>query len=144
MRSSRGTGRFTVRSSTCRERWFAELPSISRTRAVRSGRRNRTRTASSRLIILPPKYSLAVTARGFAQYENAAIDIAAGKSLSVDVTLSITVNEKVTVGGEAPINTSPDANAGAIVLKGEDQITRLVARAVTRTVRVRSRQTSLT
>ena len=40
------------------------------------------------------KYSMALTARGFALYENAAIDIAAGKSLSVDVTLSITVNEK--------------------------------------------------
>ena len=40
------------------------------------------------------KYSLAVAARGFALYENAAIDISAGKSLSVDVTLSITVNEK--------------------------------------------------
>ncbi len=66
------------------------------------------------------KYSLAVEAKGFAAYGPAAVNIAAGKTVAFDVTLSITVNENVTVGGEAPINTSPDANAGAIVLNSED------------------------
>ena len=66
------------------------------------------------------KYSLAVSARGFAVYQNNEINISSGKTAALDITLSITVSENVTVAGEAPINTSPESNASAIVLKGDD------------------------
>ena len=66
------------------------------------------------------KYSLLVSAAGFAQFETAENIVVAGKTLALDITLSITVSEKVTISGETPINTSPDANASAVVLKGDD------------------------
>ena len=66
------------------------------------------------------KYTVAVSARGFAAYQNSEIEVTSGKSTTIDITLTITVSEKVEVGGEAPINTSPEANASAIVLKEED------------------------
>ncbi|HEY0426490.1 MAG TPA: TonB-dependent receptor [Pyrinomonadaceae bacterium] len=66
------------------------------------------------------RYTVRISAQGFSLFENAEIDVASGKTLVLDATLSITVNEEVTVGGEQPINTSPDANASAIVLNQED------------------------
>src|SRR5258708_28026520 len=63
------------------------------------------------------KYSVAVSAQGFAPYENAEATVVAGKTLALDIALSITVSEKVTVSGDAPINTSPEANASAVVIK---------------------------
>ncbi|HEX3101173.1 MAG TPA: carboxypeptidase regulatory-like domain-containing protein, partial [Pyrinomonadaceae bacterium] len=66
------------------------------------------------------KYSVSVSAHGFAAYQNADVDVVAGKTTALDITLSITVNENVTVAGDAPINTNPEANASAIVMKGEE------------------------
>ena len=70
--------------------------------------------------LIAGKYTVRVAANGFALYENAEADVAAGKTLTLDVALSIIVNEQVTVGGEQVINTDPEANASAIVLKSED------------------------
>ncbi len=70
--------------------------------------------------LAPGKYNLVVSGQGFAPYENAEANVVAGKTLALDITLSITVSENVTVAGETPINTSPDANASAVVLKGDD------------------------
>lgn len=66
------------------------------------------------------KYSVRVSAQGFALYENAETEVAAGKTSTLDVALSITVNAEVNVGGEQAINTNPEANASAIVLNQED------------------------
>ncbi len=66
------------------------------------------------------RYVLTVNGQGFAIYRNEEVDITAGKVLSMDITLSITVTENVNVAGEAPINTSPESNAGAIVLNKDD------------------------
>ncbi|CAN5556851.1 hypothetical protein BH10ACI2_BH10ACI2_12750 [soil metagenome] len=66
------------------------------------------------------RYSVSVNAQGFAPYSNAAIDVVAGKEAMLDITMTITVSEKVDVGGEDPINTSPEANASATVLKDDD------------------------
>lgn len=70
--------------------------------------------------LAPGKYVLTVSAQGFASYRNADINVIEGKTSAVDITLSITVSENVTVGEEAPINTNPEANANAIVLKPDD------------------------
>ena len=66
------------------------------------------------------RYVVRVSAQGFAQYENTETVVVAGKTLTLDITLSITVNAEVTVGGEQAINTNPEANASAIVLNQED------------------------
>lgn len=66
------------------------------------------------------RYVVAVSGQGFAPYRNEEVDITAGKVFSMDITLSITVTENVNITGEAPINTSPESNAGAIVLKKDD------------------------
>lgn len=66
------------------------------------------------------KYTIRVSANGFAPYENSDIDVAAGKTSTLDVALSITLNEQVNVGGEQVINTDSEANASAIVLKEDD------------------------
>jgi hypothetical protein len=67
------------------------------------------------------KYTLRVANAGFASYENTAIEVAANRSVSVDVTLSVAeAQAEVTIGEDAPINTNPDANSSAIVLKEKD------------------------
>ncbi len=66
------------------------------------------------------RYVVRVAAPGFALYENSETDVTAGKTLTLDVALSITVNAEVNVGGEQIINTNPEANASAIVLNQED------------------------
>ncbi len=70
--------------------------------------------------LIAGKYTLRVLGNGFTPFENPETEIAAGKISQLDVTLSISVNEQVTVGGEQIINTDPEANASAIVLKEQD------------------------
>jgi hypothetical protein len=54
-------------------------------------------------------------------YENTEVNIAAGRNLSLDVTLNIAVQEtQVTIGKEAAVNTNPESNASAIVLNQDD------------------------
>ena len=70
--------------------------------------------------IVPGKLILSVSATGFAVYENSETVVTAGKTLTVDITLSITVVENVNVDGDEPINTDPGANASAVTLKGKE------------------------
>jgi hypothetical protein len=71
--------------------------------------------------LAPGKYTIRVASPGFALYENAALDVVARRSQTLDITLNVAVQEaQVTVGEEAPINTDPEANASATVLKGQD------------------------
>ncbi|HSQ22853.1 MAG TPA: carboxypeptidase regulatory-like domain-containing protein, partial [Pyrinomonadaceae bacterium] len=68
------------------------------------------------------KYSLQVTAAGFATYENAEVELAATRIEQLNVTLKVTIEQqKVTVSADtAGVNTDPENNVGAIVLKGTD------------------------
>ena len=72
--------------------------------------------------LAPGKYTLKVTAIGFANYENAEVEAVAGRSQQLDVTLKVTIEQqKVTVAADsAGVNTEPENNIGAIVLKGSD------------------------
>jgi hypothetical protein len=72
--------------------------------------------------LAPGKYTIKVTATGFANYENADVEAIAGRSQQLNVTLKVTIEQqKVTVAADsAGVNTEPDNNVGAIVLKGAD------------------------
>src|SRR5438132_2884202 len=72
--------------------------------------------------LAPSKYTVQVTAPGFATYENAEIDLTSTRSQQLNVTLKVTIEQqKVTVTPEGTgVNTEPENNVGAIVLKGTD------------------------
>src|SRR6267154_173460 len=72
--------------------------------------------------LAPGKYTIKVTAIGFANFENADVELNAGRSEQLNVTLKVTIEQqKVTVAADsAGVNTEPDNNVGAIVLKGAD------------------------
>src|SRR5262245_19539444 len=72
--------------------------------------------------LAPGKYAVQVSATGFATYDNAEVDVTAGKSEPLNVTLKVTIEQqKVTVSADATgVNTDPENNVGAIVLKGTD------------------------
>src|SRR5579864_7838363 len=73
---------------------------------------------------LPPgRYSVTVTAPGFADLDEHVIDLAADQTEPLNVALSIAVEkEKVNVNAQpsAAVDTSPSNNAGAIILTGKD------------------------
>ena len=72
--------------------------------------------------LAPGRYTLRAFNTGFGLYENAEVDVVAGKVLQLDITLKVAIEEqKVTVdeSGSA-VNTEPENNAGAVVLKGSD------------------------
>lgn len=74
-----------------------------------------------RVELLPGKYTVRVTSPGFAIYENPEVAIVAGRTVSLDITLGITLEEtEVTVGDEPSVSTDPQANAGALILKESD------------------------
>src|SRR6266576_2974640 len=72
--------------------------------------------------LAPGKYTIRVTATGFANYENVDVQAVAGKSQPLNVILKVTIEQqKVTVAADsAGVNTDPENNIGAIVLKGAD------------------------
>ncbi|HXI22993.1 MAG TPA: carboxypeptidase regulatory-like domain-containing protein [Pyrinomonadaceae bacterium] len=72
--------------------------------------------------LAPGKYDVKVSAQGFANFENAEVAVTAGAAQKFDVTLKVTIEQqKVTVSADAAgVNTDPENNVGAIVLKGTD------------------------
>ena len=64
------------------------------------------------------KYALTATAPGFAPSERKEIDVTAGRQ-SADVTLKVTIEEKVTVE-QTPVSTEATANANQTVIAGKD------------------------
>ncbi len=68
------------------------------------------------------QYSLAVSAPGFAAFSLPGIQVTNGKSTLSNVTLQIAVEEQqVQVHSDGmSVDTSPDNNASAIVIKGKD------------------------
>jgi hypothetical protein len=72
--------------------------------------------------LAPGKYTIKISAPGFANSETADVEIAGGRSAPLNVTLKVTIEQqKVTVASDATgVNTEPENNVGAIVLKGAD------------------------
>jgi hypothetical protein len=72
---------------------------------------------------LPPgTYSVTATAQGFAAFSTPGIVVIAGQSKTVNAALQIAEQQQqVEVQAEnTTISTSPDANASAVIIKGED------------------------
>src|SRR4029079_4296596 len=72
--------------------------------------------------LAPGKYTVRATDAGFAMSETPDVEVTAGKALQLDITLKVAIEEqKVTVSSDArEVNTEPENNAGAVVLKGDD------------------------
>jgi hypothetical protein len=68
--------------------------------------------------LAPGKYSLQVIAPGFAPSETKEVEVTAGRQ-SADVTLKVTIEEKVTVE-QAPVSTDATNNANQTVISGKD------------------------
>src|SRR5262249_1587154 len=68
--------------------------------------------------LAPGKYSLVASAPGFAPSDNKEVDIT-GVRQTVDLTLKITIEEKVTVA-ETPVSTEATNNANQTVIAGKD------------------------
>jgi hypothetical protein len=72
--------------------------------------------------LAPGKCTVRVTGKGFGDYEQADVELAAGRVHQLNVTLKVTIEQqKVTVTPEGTgVSTDPENNLGAIVLKGAD------------------------
>ncbi|MGB8473808.1 MAG: carboxypeptidase regulatory-like domain-containing protein [Candidatus Acidiferrum sp.] len=72
--------------------------------------------------LMPGKYGVKVVAPGFAPFEKADIEIIAGQTQKLDVSLTIEVQqEKVQVtGATTQVDVNPANNAGAVVMRGKD------------------------
>ena len=72
--------------------------------------------------LAPGKYTLQVSSAGFGNFENNEVQIAAGRADTLDVTLKVTIEQqKVTVNADSVgVNTDPENNVGALVLRGTD------------------------
>lgn len=72
--------------------------------------------------LVPGKYFLRVIAGGFAVYENEAVEVTAGRRDLLSIKLAATIEkQKVTVNSnDSGVNTDPDSNKSALVLKGKD------------------------
>ncbi len=68
------------------------------------------------------RYTLSVLAEGFSPYKNGEVEVPDGERLLLDVTLEVTLAEQqeVTVTAGSNINTEPDNNADALVLREKE------------------------
>ena len=67
------------------------------------------------------KYTVRASQTGFANFENAEVNIAANAHEQLNITLSVAIEQQtVTVGGDTSVSTEPDNNGNAIVLKDKD------------------------
>ncbi len=71
---------------------------------------------------LPPgRYTVRATAPGFSTFENTDVEVTAGRTIPLNLTLPVAVEQaEVTITAESPISTEPENNAGALILRGED------------------------
>jgi hypothetical protein len=71
--------------------------------------------------LAPGTYTVRATTTGFGLYENAAVAVVAGRRESLDIKLSVTLEqENVTVAAETPVSTEAENNQSALVIKGTD------------------------
>ncbi|HEV3471379.1 MAG TPA: carboxypeptidase regulatory-like domain-containing protein [Pyrinomonadaceae bacterium] len=70
--------------------------------------------------LAPGRYTVRAAAKGFALYENAEVEVAAGRAV-LDITLGVVLaKEEVEVAAEGPLSVDNPNSAGAVVLKGSD------------------------
>ena len=72
--------------------------------------------------LAPGSYNVRVTTPGFAPFERTA-DVSGGKATKIDAAMEVMLEtQKVTVEAEPQntVSTDPSANAGALVIKGQD------------------------
>src|SRR5688572_26284196 len=70
------------------------------------------------LTLAAGSYTVHVASAGFALYENAEVRVTAGRAAALDVTLSVAETQaEVNIGSEQNVNTDPENNASALVLK---------------------------
>lgn len=70
---------------------------------------------------LPPgKYLVVVSAEGFAVSEGVEITVTPGQRLTQDLTLRVTIEEKVTIASETPLSTDAASNANQTLITGKD------------------------
>ena len=68
--------------------------------------------------LAPGKYTVQVASTGFGTFENTEVEVPAGKAGTLDVTLKVTIEQKVTVNAQATgVNTDPENNVGALVMR---------------------------
>jgi hypothetical protein len=72
--------------------------------------------------LAPGVYTVGAKAKGFANFQQPAVQVTAGKTLKVDIALQIAEEvEKVQVTDQTTkVSTNPAENATALVIKGED------------------------
>jgi hypothetical protein len=71
--------------------------------------------------LAPGTYGVTATATGFAVFSQPGVTVTAGQIKTVNATMQIEVQEQVQVESEPnTVSTSPDNNANAVVIKGED------------------------
>lgn len=73
--------------------------------------------------LAPGVYTIRITTTGFAPFEKPGVEITPGRPVTLDAPLKVALaNQEVTVKGEQvnTVSTDPSANAGALVLRGED------------------------
>jgi hypothetical protein len=102
---------------------------VQSAKVVLSGSDGGSKTATTghdgtfRIAAVPAgKYTLVVTAKGFAPTTVDVVEVAPGKSVQQNLTLEIAVEQQqVEVTDDAlGVSTSPDSNTSAIVIKGKD------------------------
>jgi len=69
--------------------------------------------------LAPGKYTLSAVAPGFAPSSDNEINVT-GQRQTLDLTLKVTIEEKVTVGAETPVSTDATNNANQTVISGKD------------------------
>ena len=68
----------------------------------------------------PGIYTVHASANGFAAFQQQGVNVIAGRSATVDVSLKIEVQEQQVHVADDSVDTSPDKNGGAIVFKGKE------------------------
>lgn len=71
--------------------------------------------------LAPGKYTVRVIAPKFALYEQAEVEVTAGTKNELTIALTVeSVSENVDINSDGQVDTDPNNNAGATVLKGKD------------------------
>ncbi len=69
--------------------------------------------------LTPGKYTISASTTGFAPIDNREVNVA-GQRQTLDLTLKVTIEEKVTVGAEQGVSTDSANNANQTVIGGKD------------------------
>ncbi|HLL70048.1 MAG TPA: carboxypeptidase regulatory-like domain-containing protein [Pyrinomonadaceae bacterium] len=71
--------------------------------------------------LAPGAYTVRASTTGFAVYESAGVQVAAGRRGDLDIKLTVTLEDQdVTVSAETPVSTEAENNQSALVIKGTD------------------------